>query len=149
MRGKFSDGHDRDVTSLAVFVTNNEPTAAVTPQGLVTAGKRGEAFIMARYDTHTVGIQAIVIPENLEYTRPKMQENNYIDGLVHDKLHKLRILPSGLCSDEEFLRRVYIDMVGLLPTIAEFNAFMADKDPAKRSKKIDELLERKEFTRCG
>lgn len=146
VRAKFSDGQDRDVTSLAVFVTNNEPTAAVTPQGLVTAGKRGEAFIMARYDTHTVGIQTIVIPENLEYTRPKMQENNYIDGLVHDKLHKLRIVPSGLCTDEEFLRRVSIDMVGLLPTVAEYNAFLADKDPKKRSKKIDELLQRKEFT---
>ncbi|MCB1203086.1 MAG: DUF1549 domain-containing protein [Verrucomicrobiae bacterium] len=146
VRAKFSDGHDRDVTSLAVFVTNNEPTAAVTSSGLVTAGKRGEAFIMARYDTHTVGIQTIVIPENLEYTRPKMQENNYIDGLVHDKLHKLRILPSGDCTDEEFLRRVYLDVVGLLPTVEEYGAFMADKDPAKRSKKIDELLQRKEFT---
>jgi len=146
VRARFSDGHDRDVTKLAVFVTNNEPSAAVTPQGLVTAGKRGEAFIMARYDTHTVGIQTIVIPENLEYTRPKTQENNYIDGLVHDKLHKLRILPSGLCTDEEFLRRVHIDMVGLLPTAGEYAAFMADKDPAKRGKKIDELLLRKEFT---
>jgi mono/diheme cytochrome c family protein len=146
VRGKFSDGHDRDVTNLAVFVTNNEPTAAVTPGGLVTAGKRGEAFIMARYDTHTVGIQTIVIPENLEYTRPKMPENNYIDGLVHDKLHKLRVIPSGLCTDEEFLRRVFIDMVGQLPTVEEYKTFMADKDPAKRSKVIDELLKRKEFT---
>ncbi len=146
VRAKFTDGHDRDVTSLVVFVTNNEPTAAVSPSGLVTAGKRGEAFIMARYDTHTVGIQTIVIPENLEYTRPKMPENNYIDTLVHDKLHKLRIIPSGNCTDEEFLRRVYLDVVGLLPTSEEYQSFMADKDPAKRSKKIDELLQRKEFT---
>ncbi len=146
VRVKFSDGHDRDVTDLAVFVTNNEPVANVSEKGLVTAGKRGEAFIMARYDTHTVGIQAIVIPEDLEYTRPKSQENNYIDKLVHDKLHKLRILPSGLCSDEEFLRRASLDIVGLLPTPEEYEAFVKDQDPAKRSKKIDEYLERPEFT---
>lgn len=146
LRARFSDGHDRDVTDLAVFVTNNEPTAEVAEGGLVTAGKRGEAFIMARYDTHTVGIQTIVIPENLEYTRPKMPENNYIDGLVHDKLHKLRIVPSELCDDEEFLRRAHIDIVGMLPTVEDYRTFMASTDTAKRAKKIDELLERPEFT---
>src|SRR5690606_31270613 len=99
--------------------------------------KRGEAFIMVRYDTHTIGAQTIVIPENLEYTRPTPTENNYIDGLVHNKLHKLRILPSDLCSDEEFLRRVSIDIVGQLPTTDEYKAFMADKDPKKRAKVID------------
>lgn len=146
VRAKFSDGHDRDVTPLAVFITNNEPTAAVNTTGLVTAGKRGEAFIMARYETQTVGIQTIVIPEGLEYTRPKMQENNYIDSLVHDKLHKLRIVPSELCTDEEFLRRAAIDIVGQLPTPAEYAAFINDKDPQKRSKVVDTFLERKEFT---
>lgn len=146
VRAKFSDGHDRDVTPLVVFISNNDPTAEVSATGLVTAGKRGEAFIMARYDTHTVGIQTIVIPENLEYTRPSPQENNYIDSLVHDKLHKLRILPSDRCSDEEFLRRVHLDIVGLLPTAEEYGEFMADASPDKRAKKVDALLERKEFT---
>jgi hypothetical protein len=146
VRAKYSDGHDRDVTHLAVFITNNEPTAAVSKDGLVTAGKRGEAFIMARFETKTVGIQTIVIPEDLEYTRPEMTENNYIDGLVHDKLHKLRVIPSGQCSDDEFLRRVTLDIAGQLPTVEEFNQFMADKSPDKRAKLVDKLLERKEFT---
>ncbi len=147
VRAKYSDGHDRDVTNLAVFFSNNEPTAAVDKKsGLVTAGKRGEAFIMARFETFTVGIQTIVIPEGLKYTRPNMPENNYIDGLVHDKLHKLRIVPSGNASDEAFLRRVYLDVVGLPPTEEEFRAFMGSKDPQKRAKLIDQLLERKEFT---
>ena len=146
VRAKYSDGHDRDVTHLAVFITNNEPTAGVSKDGLVTAGKRGEAFIMARFETKTVGIQTIVIPEDLEYTRPEMTENNYIDGLVHDKLHKLRVIPSGQCSDDEFLRRVTLDIAGQLPTVEEFNQFMADKSPDKRAKLVDKLLERKEFT---
>ena len=143
---KYSDGQDRDVTHLAVFITNNEPTAAVDEFGMVTAGKRGEAFIMARFETKTEGVQAIVIPEGLEYTRPTPKESNFIDKLVHDKLHKLRIIPSGDCTDEVFLRRVYLDVVGQLPTSDDFRAFVADKAPDKRAKKVDQLLARKEFT---
>ncbi|MEM1443324.1 MAG: DUF1549 domain-containing protein, partial [Verrucomicrobiota bacterium] len=146
IRALYSDGHDRDVTHLAAFVTNNEPTAAVDEWGLITAGKRGEAFIMARYETKTVGIQTIVIPEGLDYSRPTMTENNYIDNLVHDKLHKLRMVPSGVCNDEEFLRRVSLDITGQLPSVDEFNQFVADKAPDKRAKMVDSLLERKEFT---
>ena len=146
VRAIYSDGTDRDVTDLAVFITSNDPTATVTEDGLVTAGKRGEAFIMARYETKTEGVQAIVIPENLEYTRPSPSETNFIDTLVHDKLHKLRVEPSGICSDEAFLRRVYLDVVGQLPTAEDYNLFMADKSADKRAKVIDQLLDRKEFT---
>ena len=146
VRALYSDGHDRDVTHLAAFVTNNEPTAAVDEWGKITAGKRGEAFIMARYETQTVGIQTIVIPEGLDYTRPEMTENNYIDGFVHDKLHKLRMVPSGECSDDEFLRRVSLDITGQLPTVEDYHAFVGDTDPEKRAKLVDKLLERKEFT---
>ena len=48
------------------FETNNAPSAAVTANGKVTAGNRGEAFVMARFATFTVGSQVIVIPENLD-----------------------------------------------------------------------------------
>ncbi|MCB1231469.1 MAG: DUF1549 domain-containing protein [Verrucomicrobiae bacterium] len=146
VRARYEDGQVRDVTDLAVFISNNDPTAAVSEDGLVTAGKRGEAFIMARFETKTIGIQCIVIPEGLEYTRPQMPENNYIDGLVYDKLHKLRVIPSGTCSDEEFLRRVYLDVVGQLPTAEEYGAFLASTDANKRAKTIDSLIDRKEFT---
>lgn len=146
VRATYSDGTDRDVTRLAVFITNNAPTADVGEEGLITAGKRGEAFVMARYDTFTVGSQVIVIPEGLEYERPTVVSNNYIDELVHEKLHKLRIVPSDLCSDEVFLRRVFIDVTGQLPPVEEFNTFMASKSPNKRAEMIDTLLERKEFT---
>ncbi len=146
VRAKYADGHDRDVTDLVVFMTSNEPTAAVDKYGLVTAGKRGESFIMARFETKTVGIQCIVIPEGLEYTKPTPAENNYIDKYVHDKLHKLRVVPSGDSTDEVFLRRVYLDVIGQLPSVDEYNAFIADKSPDKRAKLIDSLIERKEFT---
>jgi len=144
-RATYSDGTDRDITPLAVFKTNNETSAAITKEGLVTAGARGEAFIMARFGTFTVGSQVIVIPDKLSYARPVVAENNYIDQLVHEKLHKLRIVPSGLCDDATFLRRASLDIIGLLPEDEISTRFLADADPGKRTKLVDELLGRKEF----
>jgi hypothetical protein len=147
VRARYSDGTDRDVTSLAVFLTNNDVSAPVSTSGLVTAGARGEAFVMARFETHTVGSQFIVLPQGLNFTFPQGEpETNYIDKLVNEKLKKLRIAPSGQCDDETFLRRVALDIVGLPPTAEEFERFMKSTDPAKRSKWVDELLERKEFS---
>ena len=143
---KYSDGTDRDVTSLAVFQSNNAPTAEVSAEGMVTAGQRGEAFIMARFETFTVGSQAIVIPKALQYERPPFPAQNYIDDLVSAKLHKLRVIPSDLCTDEVFLRRASIDITGTLPSTEQYTAFVADQSPDKRAKLVDELLTRKEFT---
>ena len=141
----YSDGTVRDVTNLAVFLTSNDNSAAITPQGQVTAGARGEAFIMARFDTHTVVSQVLVLPKDLMYNPPAVT-GNYIDHLVAAKLKKLRIEPSPLCTDEEFLRRASIDIAGVLPTQAEYAAFMADAAPDKRAKLVDRLLDRKEFS---
>jgi hypothetical protein len=145
VRAKYADGTDRDVTSLAYYMTNNDVSAAVAQEGEVTAGARGEAFIMARFSTHTVGSQFIVLPKGLKFEFPKVAENNYIDTHVHNKLKKLRIQPSPVCGDEEFLRRVTIDVTGTLPTVEEFNRFMKDTSPDKRTKVVDDLLTRKEF----
>lgn len=145
VRAKYSDGTDRDVTSLALFLSNNETSAKMDPDGVVTAGERGEAFVMARFATFTVGSQVIVVPKNLQYEWPNVAEHNYIDTLVHNKLKKLRMLPSELCSDEEYLRRVYLDVVGKLPTSAEYEAFSASAEPNKREKIVDDILGRKEF----
>ncbi|MFO0974962.1 MAG: DUF1549 domain-containing protein [Planctomycetaceae bacterium] len=145
VRAKYADGTDRDVTNLAFFSSNNENSAEIAQTGMVTAHARGEAFIMARFETHTVGSQFIVLPKGLQYEDPKTPENNYIDTLVNAKLRKLRIVPSELCSDEEFLRRVFVDITGTMPTVDEYTKFLADTDPAKREKLVDDLLGRKEF----
>ena len=145
VRATYSDGTDRDITPLAVFKSNNDPSVLASKQGMVTAGVRGEAFVMARFDTFTVGCQVVVIPDNLNYTRPALPEVNYIDHLVHEKLHKLRIEPSGLCDDATFLRRASIDIIGLLPDEESASRFLADSAPDKREKLVDELLGRKEF----
>ena len=91
----------------------------------------------------------VVIPEDLEYQRPKLPANNYVDTHVHNKLHKLWMTPSDICSDEVFVRRLYLDITDSLPTFEESAAFLADASPDKRSKLIDKLLEKKEFTELG
>ena len=145
VRALYADGSDRDVTHLAVFLTGNDNSAAVSPDGLITAKNRGEAFVMARYDTHTVGMDVIVLPKGLSFTWADPPVANAIDGLVNAKLRKLRINPSPPCSDEEFLRRVSLDICGALPTADEYRSFMASTDPDKRAHLVDALLERKEF----
>ena len=145
VRAHYSDGTDRDVTDLAVFSTNNDNSAPINENGLATAAARGEAFVMARFDTHTVVSQVLVLPKDLQYAAPEVT-GNYVDQLVGDKLKKLRILPSEICSDDEFIRRVTIDITGQLPTAEEHAAFIADESADKRAKLIDRLLERKEFS---
>ncbi len=141
----YADGTTRDVTNLAAFSTNNPTTAQIDDRGNVIAGSRGEAYVMARFDTHTVGSQVLVLPTDLQYTAPEIT-GNYIDELVGKKLQQLRLEPSPLCSDEEFLRRATIDITGLLPTAAEYAVFMADVAADKRGVLVDQLLQRKEFS---
>ncbi len=145
VRAVYSDGTDRDVTSMAYFSSNNDNSAVVSPDGTVTAQSRGEAFLMARYETKTTGKHFIVLPKGLKYEDPKTPELNYIDKFVHDKLRKLRVAPSEICTDEEYLRRAYLDIVGVLPTVEQYHAFMKSQDSRKRDKLVDELLNRKEF----
>ncbi len=145
VRARYSDGTTRDVSHLAAYITSNATSADIDEAGVITAHQRGEAFVMARFDTFTVGAQVIVIPKGLKYDWPNPPANNYIDELAYAKLKKLRITPSDLCDDQTFMRRAYIDIAGTLPTREEFDRFMNDKSPDKRTKLVDELLDRKEF----
>jgi hypothetical protein len=146
VRAKYSDGTDRDVTSLARYMTSNDVSAKIDDNGLVTAGARGEAYVFARFATFTVGSQAIVIPKGVKYEWTNVPERNYIDALVFNKLKNLRMLPSELCSDETFFRRAFLDVVGVLPARDDHDKFMKDASPDKREKLIDDLLSRKEFS---
>ncbi len=145
VRARYSDGTDRDVTSLAVFFSNNDPVAKVSDDGVVKAGQRGEAYITARFETHTVGAQMLVIPKGLKFNWPDVPENNYIDELVDAKLKKLRMTPSELCDDATYIRRAYIDIIGGLPTAEEVREFTEQMSAGKRSDLVDKLLDRKEF----
>lgn len=147
VRATYSDGTDRDVSTLSNFSTSNDNSVTIDKRKGIAASKHpGEAFLLSRFHTFTEGTQAIVIPANVAYTKPQLVENNYIDHHVYTKLDKLRILPSELCSDEEFIRRACIDIIGKLPSPEDRAAFLANGDPKKREALVDELLTRKEFT---
>jgi hypothetical protein len=142
---KYSDGTVRDVTRLALFLSNNDAVAGIDKEGVVSGTGRGGAFVFARFNKFTVGSEVLVLPTDDSFRWPDPPEENYVDTLVFDKLKKLQMAPSELANDETFLRRVYLDLVGLPPSPEEYDRFIADPDTHKRSKLIDQLLERDEF----
>ena len=147
VRASYSDGSDRDVTTLTAFSSSNDNSVVMDrTTGMATSAERGEAFLLGRFHTFTEGSQAIVVPADLKYQRPVFKPFNYIDNHVAEKLNKLRIVPSGLASDEAFLRRAFLDVVGLPPTPEEREKFIAETRSDKRDRLIDDLLGRKEFT---
>jgi hypothetical protein len=142
----WSDGRQEDVTALARFQSNNDGRAAVNEAGLVTAGQSpGVAAIMASYLGQVDTLHVVVPRSPAIETWPSVAEHNFIDTHVYRRLKQLNILPAEVCSDAEFLRRVYLDLIGTLPTADEARAFLADGRSNRRELLVDALLERPEF----
>jgi hypothetical protein len=140
----YSDGAQRDVTDLAVFISNNEAAATVTEDGVMTSTGPGSAFILARFDQFTEGAFVTVRP-GTPYQPGEFESQNFIDEIASARWRDMHIVPSELCSDEVFLRRVYIDLIGLLPTPEQHKAFLDDPSPNKRDEVVDALIARDEF----
>jgi hypothetical protein len=140
----YSDGTTRDVTRLGIYSANNNQFAEVDDEGFVSAAEAGETAIVARYERMFAATGVIVITPGGEFT-PTPVPNHLVDGPVIEKLNRLRIAPSVLAGDEEFLRRVYFDLIGLAPKPDEIRAFLADTDPLKRERVVDALFDRPEF----
>ena len=140
----FSDGTRKDATSRAVFEAADAAVATVDEAGQVKAVDYGQASVIVSY-MRKFAVVPILIPRPLSVPFPEVAANNKIDELVFAHLKELGIPPSELCTDQAFLRRVYLDVTGTLPTADQARAFQADVDPQKRSKLIDQLLGSKEF----
>ncbi len=143
--GTFSDGSMRDITPLTVFSSSNEQVASVNESGLVSKGGRGETAVLARFLDKMATSQITFLEDVPGFAWNNPAEHNFVDNLVFEKLKQLQILPSDLCSDEEFLRRAYLDVTGRLPTIEETNAYLANSAPDKRNQLIDQLVESDDF----
>ena len=142
----WSNGARVDVTPLCRFQTNNDQVATINEDGIVTAAGPGDSHIVVFYDNGVVPVPVIQpVSDKSGQNYPVVEAPTRIDELVTQKLRKLGMRPSDLCSDAEFLRRVSLDMTGTLPTPADVEAFIADhpgeSSAQKRVRKIDELLQ--------
>lgn len=142
---EFSDGSTRDVTWLTKFDSNDAGLIQVEGEGKVKALRNGETAVRAAFQTE-VGVVNFSVPFDATVSAEKFQQrNNFVDEAVFRKLQALRIEPSERSRDEEFVRRVYLDTIGVLPTPDEVRTFLADPSADKRNKLIESLLERPEF----
>ena len=142
----FSDGSVEDVTEKAVYESKDTPVAEVSPTGKVTSIRWGGTAIIARF-LGVVTASFVTIPraESVVSESEEFTPNNFIDEFVFAKLKKLNVRPSALTSDDTFMRRVYLDTIGRLPTPDEVKAFLADTRPDKRAILIDMLLDMQEW----
>ncbi|MFO0939074.1 MAG: DUF1549 domain-containing protein [Gemmataceae bacterium] len=137
----FSDGSTEDVTKLAQYESNETEVATVTEGGLIqTLNATGQAGVMVRYSGMMTAFRAVV-PRPGPAVATDFKPLTVVDQYTSKKWRELNIAPSPLASDEAFCRRAYLDVSGTLPTAAELKAFAADKDPEKKAKLIDKLID--------
>jgi hypothetical protein len=142
---KYSNGAEKDVTRHARFQSNAEAVASVSATGIVTTyDAPGEAAVMAAY-LGEVGLFRVMVPRLGAPAQNTLPQFNLIDKLVDAKLAKLNIASSGTCDDAEFLRRVFLDLTGTLPTPDEARKYLADTAKDRRAKLVESLLDRPEF----
>jgi hypothetical protein len=142
---RYRDGSRRDVTHLARYSVNDDGVAAAGPDGRVDKHREGEVAVSAEYLGQMATARILFRDDKPGFVWRAPPEHNYIDRHVFAKLRLLRLEPSPLSGDEEFLRRAYLDAIGKLPTPEEVRRFLADPSPGKRDRVIDALLGRPEF----
>ncbi|GIW86884.1 MAG: surface protein [Isosphaeraceae bacterium] len=141
----YADGTSRDVTEICWYDSSSTEIAEVDPTGFVQFKQRGEAAIIAHYHDLVANVRLTHLIDVPGFQVAEVPEDHPIDRAVFAKLNRMRIPPSELCTDEEFIRRVYLDTIGVLPTPEEVRGFLADPAPDRRTKVIDGLLQRPEF----
>lgn len=141
----YSDGSVEDITRRAQYESNDGEIAAVDTNGLVRTNEMsGEAAIMARFSGFVATFRATV-PLGVKTPDWTFAEKTVVDKFTAKKWKELGLVPSDLCTDEQFIRRVFLDVTGTLPTPKQVTDFVADKDAAKRDKLIDQLVDSPEY----
>jgi hypothetical protein len=143
---QLSDGTREDVSRLALYSTNDDAVAGVKSTGLVTTRDSGSTSIMVRYSGQVIAARVAVPFPGAVAGAKDFVPRNFVDEAVLAELRRLNLEPSPLSEDAEFLRRVYLDLIGRLPEPEEVRAFLAEPaSNAKRSRVIAGLLAREEF----
>jgi hypothetical protein len=137
----FADGTREDVTGLCSYQSLDPSVAAVSRAGEVTARGVGDAALIVRFRAEPA-LAMLAVPRPSTEPFPEARPHNFIDRHILAKLRKLAIPPAGLADDATFLRRASLDVTGELPTPAEVRAFLAERSPDRRARKIEQLLAR-------
>lgn len=138
----YANGVTKDVTAEAFIESGNTEVAEADKHGLVTTLRRGEAPMLARFEGAYAATTVTVMGDRTGFAWVEPPKFNKIDELVAAKWQRMKILPSGLCSDTDFIRRVHLDLTGLPPTAEEVRAFLADpaETQVKRDRLVDKLI---------
>ena len=139
-RATYTDGRERDVTWLAQFFANDESTVKVTPAGVATALRAGEASVRVHFQGFVEVVSFTMPYDNKVRPADFTARQNAIDDAVFKKLQALRLPPAPPCDDATFARRLHLDLTGTLPTAELAAAFAKDTAPDKRARLADELL---------
>jgi hypothetical protein len=145
VRGHFADGSARDLTHLAVYEPTTAGAVDIRPDGTVTRLRDGELNVVVRYLDKQVPVTLAFLPARDSFTWPEVPVTHPIDRHLFPQLRSLRLTPSPLADDAMFLRRAYLDALGVLPTADEARQFLDDVAPTKRERLIEALLARPEF----
>jgi hypothetical protein len=136
-----------DVTPLAVFTANPDSAFEVSPDGLVTFHSTGEAVVLVRFLEQVRSVRLTYVRTDAEFAFRGPAAANLVDRHVLERQKLLQLQPTAAADDGVFLRRVYLDVIGTLPTAEEARAFLDDPSADKRARLIDRLLERDEYAR--
>jgi len=140
----WSDGVERDITPFALYDARDKTIAEVSTSGEVRALQPGRTPVTVRY-AGQVSAVSVTVPYPVAQAASDFSPHNYIDQLVAAEWRKVGLAPAPPSSDSEFVRRVYLDLIGTLPTADEVSAFLAATESDKRARLIDQLLERPEY----
>jgi Protein of unknown function (DUF1553)/Protein of unknown function (DUF1549) len=143
--GRLSDGTTRDMTREVRYLVGDDAVGTVASSGELTGSAPGLTTVTARAMGQVAAAQLGVILAHPGPDYPKTVGNNSIDDFVFSKMKQMNVVPYPLSSDREFIRRVFLDAIGVLPTPEEVQAFVADTGSDKRTRLIDSLLDRTEF----
>jgi hypothetical protein len=135
----------RDVTPICYYDSSNPSIAEVDPDGYVRFKARGEVAVIAHYLNLVANIRLTHLVAVPGFVDAPVPEDNLIDRAVFAKLNRMRVRPSELSTDRDFVRRVYLDVLGVLPTPEEVRQFLDDRPGNRRARLIERLLVRPEF----
>ena len=145
VRAHFQSGTTRDVTHLAVFESSNEEDAKVSAGGLVQFHRTAEVAILVRYLQEMKSVHLTYVRHDPDYFAEFPDVSNEIDSHVFSKHRQLQLTPAPVADEATFLRRVYLDLTGSIPTEIQTLRFLVSSVPDKRARLIDQLLQTPEF----